>query len=188
MTEPYRMFTSRAEFRLTVRADNADRRLTPMGVAHGCVSIGRRRAFESKVEALDSGRKILSSEMMGPKALIEAGIVVSRDGVRRSAFDVLSLPDVKLDGVGARFSVYQMLEGSVLRQLQIDSIYDQYSSRQAREIDDLRRHEAQRIPDSFEYDSISGLSNELKQKLNRVGPGLSCRRHESKGSRPPPCC
>ncbi|MES2540722.1 MAG: tRNA uridine-5-carboxymethylaminomethyl(34) synthesis enzyme MnmG [Pseudomonadota bacterium] len=170
VTEPYRMFTSRAEFRLTVRADNADRRLRPVGLSAGCVSEARRVAFETKLDALETGRQALSAAMMGPKALNEAGIAVSRDGVKRSAYDVLSLPGADLDLLANSFSAYQMLGREVLEQLQIDSTYDQYSDRQSKEVADLRRQETQRIPKGFDYGSISGLSNELKQKLARAQP------------------
>ncbi|MFM7333276.1 MAG: tRNA uridine-5-carboxymethylaminomethyl(34) synthesis enzyme MnmG [Tabrizicola sp.] len=170
VTEPYRMFTSRAEFRLTVRADNADRRLTPVGLAAGCVSEARRRAFEEKLDALEAGRSALLEEMISPKALNEVGIAVSKDGGKRSAYDVLSLPGVDVDLVTAAFSSYQALSRDVLEQLQIDSTYAQYSDRQAKEVADLRRQETQRIPADFEYSRISGLSNELKQKLSRARP------------------
>jgi tRNA uridine 5-carboxymethylaminomethyl modification enzyme len=170
VTEPYRMFTSRAEFRLTVRADNADRRLTPLGLQAGCVSQTRRAAFEAKQEALEAGRESLSAVLIGPKTLNELGVAVSRDGVRRSAYEVLSLPGVDLDVVIGSVPAYQMLDREVLVQLQIDSTYDQYSDRQAKEVADLRRQEAQRIPQDFDYSRISGLSNELKQKLSRARP------------------
>jgi tRNA uridine 5-carboxymethylaminomethyl modification enzyme len=170
VTEPYRMFTSRAEFRLTVRADNADRRLTPIGLEAGCISTARRSAFEAKMEALDVGRAALSEVMIAPKALNEAGIAVSKDGGKRSAYDVLSLPGVELDVVAKAFPTYQILSLDVLTQLQIDSTYDRYADRQAKEVSDLRRQETQKIPDSFDYAAISGLSNELKQKLSRAKP------------------
>ena len=170
VTEPYRMFTSRAEFRLTVRADNADRRLTPAGLAAGCISERRREAFQRKLAALEAGREDLSAVMLGPRALNDAGIAVSRDGVRRSAYEALSLPGAELDVVVSAFPAYQNLERDVLVQLQIDSTYDQYSDRQAKEVADLRRQEKQRIPEGFDYSRISGLSNELKQKLTRARP------------------
>ncbi|MDZ4089007.1 MAG: tRNA uridine-5-carboxymethylaminomethyl(34) synthesis enzyme MnmG [Tabrizicola sp.] len=170
VTEPYRMFTSRAEFRLTVRADNADRRLTPIGIDLGCISEARRAAFLEKLESLETGRATLSSVMMGPKALNEVGIAVSKDGAKRSAYDVLSLPGVALDVMEKAFPAYQMLGRDVLEQLQIDSTYDQYADRQSKEVADLRRQETQRIPEGFDYSRISGLSNELKQKLLRARP------------------
>ena len=170
VTEPYRMFTSRAEFRLTVRADNADRRLTPVGIEAGCVSPSRRSRFEAKVEALESGRAHLSSINIGPKELNDAGIAVSRDGGKRSAYDVLSLPGADLDVVESAFEAYHNLDRDVLIQLQIDSTYERYSDRQAKEVADLRRQETQRIPENFDYSRISGLSNELKQKLMRSRP------------------
>jgi tRNA uridine 5-carboxymethylaminomethyl modification enzyme len=170
VTEPYRMFTSRAEFRLTVRADNADRRLTPIGMNLGCISDTRRAAFEAKLDALEAGRAKLTDVMIGPKVLNDAGIQVSRDGAKRTAYDVLSLPGADLNVVVPAIPAYQELDLEVLTQLQIDSTYDQYSDRQAREVADLRRQETQRIPADFDYASISGLSNELKQKLSRAKP------------------
>jgi tRNA uridine 5-carboxymethylaminomethyl modification enzyme len=170
VTEPYRMFTSRAEFRLTVRADNADCRLTPLGLEAGCVGEARRRAFERKTEALDAGRAALSQVMMGPKALGEAGLNVSNDGGKRSAYEVLSLPGAELPVLTGAFEAYRDLEAGVLQQLQINSIYDQYSDRQAREVAELRRQETQRIPQDFDYARISGLSNELRAKLGFTQP------------------
>ncbi len=130
----------------------------------------RRVAFETKLDALETGRQALSVAMIGPKALNEAGIAVSRDGAKRSAYDVLSLPGAELDLLENSFPAYQMLGREVLEQLQIDSTYDQYSDRQSKEVADLRRQETQRIPKGFDYGSISGLSNELKQKLARAQP------------------
>jgi tRNA uridine 5-carboxymethylaminomethyl modification enzyme len=170
VTEPYRMFTSRAEFRLTVRADNADRRLTPVGIAAGSVSEARQRAFEAKVEALESGRRALSAEMLGPNALNEAGVLVSRDGGKKSAYEALALPSADITALSAVFPVYQTLDIAVVEQLQTDSIYSQYTDRQAREVADLKRQETQRVPADFDYAAISGLSNELKQKLTRARP------------------
>ena len=170
VTEPYRMFTSRAEFRLTVRADNADRRLTPVGIAAGCVSESRFRAFESKRESLESARATLSAAWISAKDLSAVGVSVSQSGARRSAYDALSLPGVDLAVIVHALAVYQGIESGVLDQLQIDATYDQYSDRQAKEVADLQRQESQRIPSGFDYAQISGLSNELKQRLAKAQP------------------
>ncbi|MBL9049098.1 MAG: tRNA uridine-5-carboxymethylaminomethyl(34) synthesis enzyme MnmG, partial [Tabrizicola sp.] len=170
VTEPYRMFTSRAEFRLTVRADNADRRLTPLGIDVGCVSQRRQKAFEAKLEALQAGRAALSDVQIGPKALNEIGIAVSMDGGKRTAYEILSLAGIELQHLVESFAEFAAVDADVLEQLQIDSTYDQYADRQAKEVADLRRQETQRIPQDFDYARISGLSNELKQKLSRLKP------------------
>jgi tRNA uridine 5-carboxymethylaminomethyl modification enzyme len=170
VTEPYRMFTSRAEFRLTVRADNADRRLTPVGITAGCVSESRFRAFESKRESLESARAALSAAWISAKDLSAVGVSVSQSGARRSAYDALSLPGVDLAALVPALAVYKGIESGVLDQLQIDATYDQYSDRQAKEVADLQRQESQRIPSGFDYAQISGLSNELKQKLAKAQP------------------
>jgi tRNA uridine 5-carboxymethylaminomethyl modification enzyme len=165
VTEPYRMFTSRAEFRLTIRADNADRRLTPVGLAVGCVGEERRRAFEQKCEGLSHGRDLAESILLGPKALAAAGISVSPDSGKRSLFSALSFPDVDLSKVRSAVGGLEPISESVLEQLMIDSTYDQYSDRQAREVAELRRQEMQRIPADLDYSRIPGLSNELRIKM-----------------------
>lgn len=170
VTEPYRMFTSRAEFRLSIRADNADRRLTPVGISAGCVSDLRERAFVSKLEALEAGRAALLELHVGPKALNQAGIYVSMDSGKRSAYDILSLPSLELAHLVEAVPEYGSLAKDILAQLQIDSTYEQYESRQAKEVADLRRQETQRIPSDLDYTQIVGLSNEMKQKLSRGKP------------------
>ncbi|OYW58503.1 MAG: tRNA uridine-5-carboxymethylaminomethyl(34) synthesis enzyme MnmG [Rhodobacterales bacterium 12-65-15] len=170
VTEPYRMFTSRAEFRLTVRADNADHRLTPIGLACGCISESRRIAFEAKQASLDAGRESLSATMLSPAALAMAGLNVSRDGGKRSAYDALSLPGAELSALVGAIEAYKMFDHLTLQQLQIEATYNQYADRQGREVAELRRQETQRIPTGFDYGSISGLSNELKQKLSQRQP------------------
>lgn len=170
VTEPYRMFTSRAEFRLTIRSDNADRRLTPLGIAAGCVTTERARAFEAKLEALDRGRTALKELKLGPKALGDAGVNLNRDGGKRSAYEVLAMPGAEITALSEAFDEYRAIDVGVLTQLQIDSTYDQYAGRQDREVADLRRQETQLIPVNFDYETISGLSNELKVKLRRDRP------------------
>ena len=170
VTEPYRMFTSRAEFRLTIRADNADRRLTPSGIVAGCVTVSRARAFEAKLEALDKGRATLVEQKLGARALGDAGVNVSTDGGKRTAYEALAMPGADISVLSRAFESYRAIDTGVLAQLQIDSTYDQYAGRQEREVADLRRQETQRIPANFDYDRISGLSSELKLKLRRDRP------------------
>ena len=184
VTEPYRMFTSRAEFRLTVRADNADRRLTPVGLSVGCITEARRRVFDARIESLDSGRAALSDVFIGSRALNDAGLPVGRDGGKRSAYQILSLPDANIQALVVAFPVYRDLDAGVLEQLQIDSTYDQYSDRQEKEVADLRRQESQRIPLDFDYGRISGLSNEMKQKLLRMTPDTILQASRIEGMTP----
>ena len=170
VTEPYRMFTSRAEFRLTVRADNADRRLTPVGVTLGCVGSERRRAFEIKQNELVLGRGRLESLMLGPKALAAAGITVSAESPKRSLFEVLAFLDVDLTDFRTAVPEMSAIDDHTLKQLQIDSTYGQYADRQSREVAELRRQENQRIPRELDYGTISGLSSELRLKMLRHRP------------------
>jgi tRNA uridine 5-carboxymethylaminomethyl modification enzyme len=170
VTEPYRMFTSRAEFRLTVRADNADRRLTPLGLAAGCVGERRRAAFQAKSNSLDAARDALSAAWLSARSLCAEGVNVSQTSARRTAYEALSLPGAELPRLVAAFDPYQGLDTAVLEQLQIDATYDQYADRQAKEVADLRRQETQRIPQDFDYTQISGLSTEMKQKLSSARP------------------
>jgi tRNA uridine 5-carboxymethylaminomethyl modification enzyme len=170
VTEPYRMFTSRAEFRLTVRADNADRRLTPVGLAAGCVGESRRVAFEAKMELLERGKAALEAVRLSFKDLAAVDIAVSPDGGKRTAFDALSLPGADLARMRRHVKQMADLDEETLEQLQIDSTYAQYAGRQEREVADLRRQETQRIPLTFDYGAVSGLSNELRQKLSRQRP------------------
>ena len=170
VTEPYRMFTSRAEFRLTVRADNADRRLTPVGITLGCVGSERRRAFEIKQNELVLGRGRLESLMLGPKALAAAGITVSAESPRRSLFEVLAFLDVDLTEFRTAVPEMSAIDDHTLKQLQIDSTYGQYADRQSREVAELRRQENQRIPRELDYGTISGLSSELRLKMLRHRP------------------
>ncbi|MCR8724470.1 tRNA uridine-5-carboxymethylaminomethyl(34) synthesis enzyme MnmG [Frigidibacter sp. ROC022] len=170
VTEPYRMFTSRAEFRLTLRADNADQRLTPMGIALGCVSESRKRAFEAKAEAMARGKEMLSAHGFSSTELARAGLKVRNDGVRRTVYEIMSFPDVGEADVVALVPGFADLPADVRAQLGRDALYANYLERQDRDAEALRRDEAVAIPEDFSYAGLSGLSNELKAKLERLRP------------------
>lgn len=170
VTEPYRMFTSRAEFRLTVRADNADQRLTPVGIAAGCVGAARTRAFSIKMDQISAGRALLSGLALSPASLGEAGLTVATDGRRRTAYSALGLPGADTVVFSRLFAPLADLDAATLEQLQIEAIYDQYTQRQAREVTQLRQQEYQLLPADIDYASISGLSAELRVKLGRIRP------------------
>ncbi|MDK3017857.1 tRNA uridine-5-carboxymethylaminomethyl(34) synthesis enzyme MnmG [Pseudodonghicola flavimaris] len=170
VAEPYRMFTSRAEFRLSLRADNADQRLTPLGMELGCVGVGREAAFIDKMERLDQARSRLIGQSFTPKQVAEAGIRVNQDGTRRSGMDVLAFPDVGFEDVLPLDPELEAVDSDTRRQLEREALYANYISRQQKDIDALRRDEARTIPQDFDYGEIDGLSNELKLKLGRARP------------------
>ncbi len=170
VAEPYRMFTSRAEFRLSLRADNADQRLTPMGIALGCVGAERQKAFAQKMEALEAGRALLDSLILTPKQAIAAGLKVNQDGSKRSAFELLSFPDIGLTEVSAVFPQIAELSAEIADQLAKDALYASYIERQERDVAAMKRDENWEIPADFDYTALSGLSNELKLKLGRARP------------------
>ncbi|MFN0114845.1 MAG: tRNA uridine-5-carboxymethylaminomethyl(34) synthesis enzyme MnmG [Paracoccaceae bacterium] len=170
VTEPYRMFTSRAEYRLRLRADNADQRLTPKGIGLGCVSAGRRAAFEAKSDALDRGLRTLRAMRVSPQAAGALGLKVADDGRKRTGEEMLSIPGAKVSALTAIEPGLSDLPEPIRRQLERDALYAGYLSRQSEEAEALRRDEARRIPDGFDYRPVSGLSSELRQKLTRIRP------------------
>jgi len=170
VSEPYRMFTSRAEFRLSLRADNADQRLTPIGLAAGCVGSTRRTVFEEKMERLDAGREVLTSKSYTPKDLVSTGLKINQDGTRRTAFQLLAFPDINFSTLVALDAAYQKIDGETRSQLQKDALYANYIARQKQDVEMMKRDEAQEIPNDFSYESIQGLSNELKSKLTVARP------------------
>ncbi|WP_270725214.1 tRNA uridine-5-carboxymethylaminomethyl(34) synthesis enzyme MnmG [Shimia sp. Alg240-R146] len=170
VTEPYRMFTSRAEFRLSLRADNADQRLTPIGVDLGLVGESRRRIFGDKQEKLNAGRDMLQKEARTPKEINAAGISVNQDGNRRTAFQVLAFPEVKFGDLVPLDDGFSSIEPEIGEQLERDALYATYIERQKRDVEAIKRDESQIIPSSFDFSGIEGLSNELKSKLNAARP------------------
>ena len=170
VTEPYRMFTSRAEFRLSLRADNADQRLTPLAIELGCVSDQRRAAFEAKSAALKRANEALNVKTYTPKEAQMAGISMSQDGNRRTAAQILAFPDVKFEDLLGLDRSLEAVPDDIRRQVEKDALYANYIVRQQKDIDLLRKDEAQRIPADFDYDALEGLSNELKSKLKSARP------------------
>ncbi|ALG88872.1 MULTISPECIES: tRNA uridine-5-carboxymethylaminomethyl(34) synthesis enzyme MnmG [Actibacterium] len=170
VTEPYRMFTSRAEFRLSLRADNADQRLTPLGLELGCVGATRARVFAEKMEKIGAARTRLDAMSLTPGQIGAAGIRISADGNRRSGFDLLAFPDVGFDDVIALEPALSDVPADIRAQVERDALYANYIKRQQQDVAAMKRDEAQAIPADFDYDALNGLSNELKAKLSRVRP------------------
>lgn len=170
VTEPYRMFTSRAEFRLSLRADNADQRLTPKGLALGCVSENRRHVFEKKLDALKTGRELLGAVGLTPREAVAAGLPVSQDGKRRPMWELLAFPDIEYDDLAQIDDRLNAVPPEIQQQLSIDAMYANYVERQARDVAALQKDEAILIPADFEYRGLSGLSHELASKLSAARP------------------
>lgn len=171
ITEPYRMFTSRAEYRLTLRADNADQRLTPLGLSLGLVGRDRETVFAIKMQMLDAARALVRGLTLTPNEAAKHGLQVNRDGVRRSAFDLLAHPDITIDRLIAIWPELASFGPAVAEQLEIDAKYAVYLDRQAHDIEAIQRDERVAIPSDFDYAELSGLSNEMRQKLEAVRPG-----------------
>ena len=170
VSEPYRMFTSRAEYRLQLRADNADQRLTDIGIAIGCVSSERARAHQEKSSALRGAREFAKANSLTPKEAERHGLSLNKDGQRRTAFELLSYPNVTISDLVNIWPRFGELDQKIAEQIEIDAKYDVYLSRQAADIVAYRRDESFELPDNFDYASLPGLSNEMKQKLQMHRP------------------
>jgi tRNA uridine 5-carboxymethylaminomethyl modification enzyme len=170
VTEPYRMFTSRAEYRLALRADNADQRLTAKGVALGCVGNERAQLFSEKISALVAAREFSKSVSLTPSEAQRHGLKLNQDGQRRTAFELLSYPDITTRELASIWPQFGSLAPKTSEQLEIDAKYDVYLSRQVTDVEAYRRDEAVALADDFDYASLAGLSNEAKQKLSTHRP------------------
>jgi tRNA uridine 5-carboxymethylaminomethyl modification enzyme len=170
VAEPYRMFTSRAEFRLTLRADNADQRLTPRAMELGIASEARIAAFEDKMERLAKGYDVMQSLDLTPTEARNNGLNVNQDGQRRTALSLLSFPDITMDHLSAIWSEVDAIDQETKDQLSREALYASYIERQKSDVAALKRDEAHKIPVEFSYDGIDGLSNELRGKLTMIKP------------------
>jgi tRNA uridine 5-carboxymethylaminomethyl modification enzyme len=169
-TEPYRMFTSRAEYRLMLRADNADLRLTEKGAAIGCVGQERAAAFARRLDALSSARRAMDSLSATPNELREAGLTVNLDGVRRTAAGLLAYPGIDLARLAAIWPELLSFDAATAEQLEIDARYQGYLSRQEADIRAFRRDESLSLPGDLDYDAIRSLSTEVRSKLVAARP------------------
>jgi tRNA uridine 5-carboxymethylaminomethyl modification enzyme len=170
VTEPYRMFTSRAEYRLRLRADNADQRLTDRGIAIGCVGSERQRRHRIKMAALRAARDFAQSVSVSPSEASRHGLALKKDGQRRTAFDLLSYPDLGLADVARIWPRFHDLPPVVAAQLEIEAKYAVYLDRQAADVAAFRRDESLQLPEELDYARVTGLSNEVRQKLALVRP------------------
>jgi tRNA uridine 5-carboxymethylaminomethyl modification enzyme len=170
VAEPYRMFTSRAEYRLTLRADNADQRLTPLGMRIGCVGAARAQSFAAKQQQLADGEALLRGLTVTPDHAAKHGLTINRDGRKRSAFELLSYPEIDLARLGAIWPEIAKLDRGIAEQLAVDARYAVYVERQEQDIATFRKDEALAIPPGFAYAALPGLSTELRQKLERHRP------------------
>jgi tRNA uridine 5-carboxymethylaminomethyl modification enzyme len=169
VSEPYRMFTSRAEYRLSLRADNADQRLTDLGVSIGLVGATRRTAFRAKADALAHGREKLQALTLTPNEAARHGIPINHDGVRRTAFDLLGFPSIDMAMLARVWPELATLAPAIAGQIETDARYAVYLDRQSADIEALRRDDAVTLPGDLDY-ALSGLSNELQEKLRRIRP------------------
>ncbi len=168
--EPYRMFTSRAEYRLLLRSDNADQRLTPLGVSLGCVGAERQVVFQGKDAALSQARHMLEAWQVTPHEASAHGIAIKQDGRRRSGMELLAFKDVDFTRLIAIWPELGSVPAAIVAQLEIEAHYASYLSRQQADIEAYRRDESLELPKNLDYEQIKGFSNEVREKLKRHGP------------------
>lgn len=171
VNEPYRMFTSRAEFRLSLRADNADERLTPQAVRLGIASPERIKRFETREQEFARSRDLVRSVSVTPNEAARFGIVLNHDGKRRNGYDLLTYPDVNLDRLAKIWPELANISSVIAERLETEARYAVYLERQSADVAVLKREEARLIPDNLDFGRLPGLSNELKQKLAERRPG-----------------
>jgi tRNA uridine 5-carboxymethylaminomethyl modification enzyme len=170
VTEPYRMFTSRAEYRLVLRCDNADQRLTPHGIQWGCVAGPRRAQFDNKFQALSQAQKLARDLQLSPGQAATYGMSVASDGRRRNLYQLLAYPEISMADVGRAFPETLSWASEISEQIEIEAAYAGFLDRQQADIDAFRKDEALILPQDLDYGVISGLSNEAREKLLKIRP------------------
>ena len=170
ISEPYRMFTSRAEYRLSLRADNAELRLTPKAIAVGCILEDRKAKYEDYFDSLTKCLQDLSSLSLSPNEALKHGLSLNKDGIRRTAFQLLSYPDIDIDRLMQIWPELGVHGSKVLEAAAVDAVYAVYLDRQKQDIEQRQKEENRRIPESFSYAGLAGLSQELRTKLETVRP------------------
>ncbi|WP_395647243.1 tRNA uridine-5-carboxymethylaminomethyl(34) synthesis enzyme MnmG [Terricaulis sp.] len=170
VTEPYRMFTSRAEYRLSLRADNADQRLTPKGIEVGCVGSARKAAFEGKMREIESARALAHALELTPAQAEAKGLRVNQDGQRRDALQLLAYPTISFAQLAAIWPELNALSAQAREQLEIDALYSGYLERQALDVAAFKRDEDLKLDPDLDYASVGGLSNEVREKLRAARP------------------
>ena len=168
--EPYRMFTSRAEYRLRLRADNADQRLTDLGIEIGCVGEERQKAWREKADKLAQARELVAGLSATPNELEAHGIGVRRDGVRRTVSDLLAYPDIDWEQVQTVWPELEAIEPIIREQIECDALYSGYMARHEADIEAFRKDEALKLPTDLDYSKVGSLSNEVRQKLELARP------------------
>lgn len=184
VTEPYRMFTSRAEFRLHLRADNADQRMTALGIASGLVGDGRARVFAEKMERIDAAAAVLGARMCTPQELQAAGLTVSRDGARRSLLQVLAFAETEWRHIDLLEPAMLQVDAATKEQVWRDALYAQYLHRERADAETLQRNELVLIPEELDFAHLPGLSNELSAKLQRRRPANLAEAERIEGMTP----
>ena len=170
VSEPYRMFTSRAEYRLSLRSDNADQRLTALGEKAGIVGSVRTKAFADKMERLAVSRETMTARTLTPNEAAKFGLTIRQDGVRRTALDLLALPEVDFTTLTRIWPDLAGMSPEIVEQVEIDAQYAGYMDRQEADVLAFRRDEGRALPASLDYGAVIGLSNEVRQKLERIRP------------------
>jgi tRNA uridine 5-carboxymethylaminomethyl modification enzyme len=170
VTEPYRMFTSRAEYRLKLRADNADQRLTERGIAIGCVGGSRAASHGRKMQQLDEAMAYAKAVSVTPNEAEKHDLSLNRDGQRRTAFELLSYPSIDLAAVTRIWPEFAKFPAKIAEQVEINAKYAVYLERQNADVAAYQRDEAMTLPEDIDYSNVAGLSNEARQKLGATRP------------------